>query len=165
MSLTTATAAPPVALPTTAEPAPAPPPRAARRYEYHAIYLVLSLVVLALAATMSVRGETQVVPPLLSQPLPELCHSRRFFGIDCPGCGMTRCFISLAHGDLAAAWHYNPGGILLFGMLLIQLPYRTAQLWRLARGRAEWAPRRLTMWFSVALATALIGQWLWKMIV
>lgn len=140
---------------------PAAPQR--RSFEYHAIFLVLSVVVLVLAATMSVNDGTKVTPPLLSTPLPELCNMRRFFGIDCPGCGMTRCFISLAHGDLLAAWHYNAGGILLFGLVVAQIPYRSAQLWRIAHGHAEWRPHRLMTGVSVVLVTMLLVQWCWKL--
>lgn len=141
-----------------------PAPAARRRtFEYHVIVLIGSLTILALAATMSVQGGTQVTPPLFSQPLPELCHSRRFFGIDCPGCGMTRCFISLAHGDLAAAWRYNAAGILLFGMVVAQVPYRGLQLWRVARGQAEWYSQRFVTALSVVLVTMLMVQWVWKL--
>lgn len=146
----------------TAAPAAAAGPAHARRYEYHVIYLVLSLVVLALAATMSVQGGTQVTLPFFDQPLPELCHMRRYFGVDCPGCGMTRCFISLAHGDVVAAWHYNAGGIVLFGLLVAQIPFRSLQIWRLAQGRDEWRFGMLSTWVSVALAVGIVLQWVWK---
>ena len=139
---------------------PAAPQR--RNFEYHAIFLALSTVVLILAATMATDGSS-VTPPLISRPLPELCNSRRFLGIDCPGCGMTRCFISLAHGDVRAAWEYNAGGILLFGLFVAQIPYRSAQMWRLSRGQAEWRPGRLMGWFAGLLITILMLQWFWKL--
>src|SRR5688500_11578668 len=86
--------------------------RAAR--SFHLTILGLALMVLALAAAMQVQGERQVLLPLVGIPLPELCYWRRLFGVDCPGCGLTRCFISLAHLDAAQAWHFNPAGIALF---------------------------------------------------
>jgi hypothetical protein len=150
--------------PAPVEPLAAPPPAARKRFEYHAIALVLCTVVLGLAMTMSVQGGTQVNLPGFSTPLPELCHSRRVFGIDCPGCGMTRCFISLGHGDVASAWTYNASGILLFGLVVAQLPYRTMQLWRLSRGRPEWRLGRLTTWLAIALGAALALQWAVKIV-
>src|SRR5262245_42705428 len=39
-----------------------------------------------------------------SVPLPETCGSKIFFGMECPGCGLTRSFISISHGDFAEAW-------------------------------------------------------------
>ncbi len=140
----------------------APPAPQRRSFEYHAIFLVLSIAILVLAATMSVNDGTKVTPPLLSTPLPELCNLRRFFGIDCPGCGMTRCFISIAHGDLLAAWNYNAGGILLFGLVVAQIPYRSAQMWRVSHGHTEWQPRRLMTWLSEVLVIMLLVQWCWR---
>jgi hypothetical protein len=142
----------------------APVGRAPRWYfEHHAIMLAVSVVVLALAATMSVRGEgTQVSLPWMTSPLPELCHMRRMTGLDCPGCGLTRCFISIAHGDVAAAARYNLGGVLLFGLLIAQLPYRSLQLWRLSRGLPALKLRRLTTVLAVIVISMLILQWLWK---
>src|SRR5688572_15347237 len=42
--------------------------------------------------------------------LPPLCTSRLLFGIECPGCGLTRSFVALSSGDFASAWHYNRVG-------------------------------------------------------
>ena len=72
--------------------------------------------------------------PLLNRPLPELCFLRRYTGLACPGCGLTRSFISLARGELAHAWAFNPAGVLWFVACAVQVPYRSVQLWRLARG-------------------------------
>src|SRR5262249_47049977 len=97
---------------------------------YHIILLALSSGVLLAAAILSIRDRSQVVLPGLQLPIPELCTMRRLVGIDCPGCGLTRCFISLAHGDLAAAWSYNPAGLWLFLIMAFQIPFRSYQLWR-----------------------------------
>lgn len=146
---------------------PALPARAGarqRRLEYHLMFLVLSVVVLVLSMTMSVRGAgTQVSLPFLDRPLPELCHMRRFTGLDCPGCGLTRSFISLGHGDVVAAWQFNPAGIVLFGLLIAQLPYRGLQLWRIRRAQPEWYPRSLFTWLTVVLISLMLMQWIFKM--
>ena len=145
--------------------APMPPWRAAAQDVAPSVHWALMLTaaaVIALAMLLSVRGESQVALPLVGGPLPELCGWKRFFGVSCPGCGLTRCFISLAHGDLPAAWHFNPAGILLFAGVAFQVPYRAAQLWRLRRGRpALRVPGVLALvWTAVAL---LLLQWLLKM--
>jgi hypothetical protein len=141
-----------------------PAPAASRWYfEHHAILLAGSVAVLMLAAAMSVQGGTQVSLPLMNWPLPELCHMRRMTGVDCPGCGLTRCFISMAHGDLAAAARYNVGGVILFGLLIAQIPYRSLQLWRLSRGLPAIKLRKLTTALVVILMSTLILQWLWKL--
>jgi hypothetical protein len=131
-------------------------------YSLHLTILGISLAVAFLAAVLHVRGETQVVLPLFDVPLPELCYWRRMLGIDCPGCGLTRSFISLAHGEIARAWHFNPSGLVLFAGLIFQFPYRGLQLWRLARGKPEWTLPGAVPLVLVACATVVV-QWLWRM--
>lgn len=151
-----------------APPAPAPglSPEVRRRkqIETHVVYLVLAAAVLVLAMTMTRRGEEQVILPLMSEPLPQLCHMKRFTGFDCPGCGLTRSFISLGHGDLAAAWHFNPAGILLFAITALQVPYRTWQLWRIRTGRDEWYFPGFANWQTMIVVAALVLQWIVRMV-
>ena len=45
---------------------------------------------------------------------PAACPSVRWFGIECPGCGLTRAFLALARGDVAVAWELHPWAFLLF---------------------------------------------------
>lgn len=90
---------------------------------------------LVAAALLEVRGQTQV--EIFGAVLPELCIWRRTLGWNCLGCGMTRSFVSLAHGDLAAAWRFHLAGPALFMAVAFQLPYRGLKLWRLSRGRKE----------------------------
>jgi hypothetical protein len=36
-----------------------------------------------------------------------LCIIKNATGHTCPGCGMTRAFFHLLHGDISTAYHYN----------------------------------------------------------
>lgn len=61
------------------------------------------------------------------------CLFRAVSGIPCPTCGSTRCVATLARGDLAGAWLYNPfvctGLFLLAAYLLLRLGFgRTVSL-------------------------------------
>jgi len=131
---------------------------------YHTVILVICTAVLVLSLLLSVREERQVLVPIFGVPLPELCMFKRMTGMGCPGCGMTRCFISLAHGDLRSAWRYNPAGPLLFAILAFQIPFRLVQLFRIRRGLPElrmgWWPQAL---FAL-LGVLMVGQWLLRLV-
>jgi len=146
----------------------APPVRAAappfRQLELRQqwLFLGLALAVLLASLLLQVDHEGHVVLPLLRVTVPASCSFRRLAGHDCPGCGLTRSFISLAHGQWRQAWQYNPAGPLWFGLLLAQLPYRGLQIRRLQRGQSvvAWPVGNLAVWIGVAV---LLGQWVWRM--
>lgn len=46
------------------------------------------------------------------------CVWRTITGLPCPGCGMIHAFLSLAHGDLRAAWAFNRGSFAALPLLL-----------------------------------------------
>ena len=52
------------------------------------------------------------------------CLIRMVTGRLCPGCGMTHAFAALLHGDIAAAWTYNPLSITVIPVLGVYLLYR-----------------------------------------
>ncbi len=128
----------------------------------HASMLVVALLVVVLSVVLRVPGEEKVCLPGVDVPLPGLCASREYLGLDCPGCGMTRCFISLAHGQLARAWHFNPAGFLLFPIILGQIPYRAYQIYRVRRGRPTFRSSKLT-WLLWLFVAAMLLQWIVKM--
>ena len=130
---------------------------------YHGVLLALCTAVICLAFVLNVRSGSQVLVPFLGTPLPELCTFRRLTGAGCPGCGMTRCFIALGHGDLRSAWSYNPAGLLFFALIAFQLPFRSLQLWRIRQGRPELQTGWLGQMVLVVLASAMILQWLLRL--
>jgi len=131
----------------------------------HSGLLIVALGVVILACTLRVENNTLVVIPGINQPLPELCTFRRMFNMDCPGCGLTRCFISLGHGKVMNAMRFNPAGILLFGIVLFQIPYRTTQLWRI---HATGIPLRLPdyyLWILMGFSILLVIQWIVRTVI
>jgi uncharacterized protein DUF2752 len=134
--------------------------RIKRDWLFHLVLLAMCGGVLVLSATLSVKNRTQVVLPGLGVALPELCLMRRASGLSCPGCGLTRSFISLAHGDVARAWSYNPSGPLLFFLVALQVPFRALQVWRI---RCGWPELNTGMVGPIALGTfalVMVGQWM-----
>jgi hypothetical protein len=131
----------------------------AKRQRYHLTWLIVSLAVLALASVCSVRGEAMAFAGMAT-PLPETCLSRRLLNFDCPGCGLTRSFVALAHFDVARAWHFNPAGLLWFAALLWQAPYRAAQLYLLRGGRELTVRRGVSEGLLLVLIAACLAQWM-----
>jgi hypothetical protein len=126
---------------------------------HHWLLLIGAVIVVALSAALNVRPEGQVGLPGVQRPLPGVCSFRRMTGHPCPGCGLTRSFISIAHGDLRAAWDFNPSGILLFGLLASQIPYRAMQIWRIRTGRDELRWTGVAFYLTWIVVIAMVGQW------
>lgn len=146
-------------------PEPVDEPPAVRNRGARTMHTSIGLAALAIllgAALLRVQDGRQVIVPLADRALPELCYWRTMFGIDCPGCGLTRCFISAAHGHLVEAWRYNPVGLLLFAGVVLQLPYRPWQLWRLATGRNELKTVALP-YAMLGASGLLLAQWLLRL--
>src|SRR5688500_14697882 len=73
--------------------------------------LLVSLGVVTLSTLLSLGSEShQVMLPLVNRPLPPLCSWKSLTGVDCPGCGLTRSFIALAHGQWRESLRFNPAG-------------------------------------------------------
>ena len=125
-----------------------------------AIWLLGSLLCLVLASCMHVGSDRRVYLLGMSQPVPETCMTYTRFGIDCPGCGLTRTFVHLTHGQFADAWRLNPVGWLVFLFACVQIPPGTAQV--VFRSRARWVEAwgMWNDWATAFLVIALVLQWL-----
>ena len=123
------------------------------------IILAGSMGVLFLAAVLEVDTTEHVFVPIWNLKLPGTCMFRYITNVPCPSCGLTRGFIHLMHGNLAAAWRVNPATSLLFVTVWIQIPYRTRQLWRSFHGQPRWDASRYypLLWL---LPIALLVQWI-----
>ena len=54
------------------------------------------------------------------------CLFHQVTGLDCPGCGMTRAAHAALHGDLVAAFRFNPLGVVLLPLALLGIALETA---------------------------------------
>lgn len=70
---------------------------------------------------IAVSGAVLGIALLLPMPrrgaiagLPSLCPFQALTGAPCPGCGLTRSFVCLTHGDLGQALHWHLLGPVLF---------------------------------------------------
>lgn len=126
--------------------------------------LSIAVAVILLSFLLRVRADQRVeLLGLSGFTAPELCGSRILFGIECPGCGLTRGFIRLAAADWSRAVALNRVAPLLALAVLIQIPYRLALMlsWPPARRFAESPWPKAFGWL---LIVALIGNWLLKLL-
>jgi len=124
--------------------------------------LILAAPTVMLSFLLNLDGPTNVVIPWIDMTLPPTCSMQSTMGIDCPGCGLTRSFISLAHGDMAASIAFNPTGILLFGITVFQIPYRVLQLRRIRLGKPEWDLSRPATGVWIVVVIVMVVQWIPK---
>ena len=78
---------------------------------------------------MVLTTDTQAVQ-LFGWTLPPLCPVKLLTGHDCLGCGLTRSFVFMGHGELGAAFGRHKLGPLLYLIVLAQVPLRAALLWQ-----------------------------------
>ena len=97
---------------------------------------------------------------------PLLCPFHWATGLPCPGCGLTRSVVALAHGDLAGALFFHPLGPLvaagLVAAAMSSVVVHTAAPCGVSRAvgraRARLADRRLRAaltWLAAGLVVAL----------
>lgn len=92
--------------------------------------------------------------------LPETCALKATTGVPCPGCGLTRSWVSAVHGDAAGSLGHHPLGWLVLLYALAQgarhgawlaLPARRAAVERLG-GRLDRG--------VIVLGALLLGAWI-----
>ena len=66
------------------------------------------------------------VLPLSSDDGPVLCPFRLATGGWCPGCGATRAFRAMMHGDFAAAYVLNPWAMLVLTQFVVFTSWRAS---------------------------------------
>lgn len=89
--------------------------------------------------------------------MPWTCLLHEYTGLHCPGCGMTRATHAFFHGDLAAAFGFNPLGMILLPLALVALIPEligwlrgTPPPWRMPLGkRGAWILVGLVIAFAV----------------
>ena len=91
------------------------------------------------------------------------CPTAFFFGVPCPGCGLTRATLALLHGDWRAALHFHPLAPLLAPLFIGAMGNVLVDYVR-GPGRelgvpAWWAGRTAT-WLAGALFALVLGVWL-----
>jgi hypothetical protein len=114
-----------------------------------------TLRLISAAGAASIIGGSAVVAyfdPTGSNFFP-VCPLFALTGFACPGCGLTRGFHALFHGDLLAAMDYNvlsPVWAIILGYVLISLVLTAIR----GKGLPMWATTPAFLWvFLIVLAT------------
>lgn len=140
---------------------PAPPRRVAPRPRatHHVVLLVFCSMAIVGAFVLGINRTDHIATPWLGVQMPSVCQFRNVTGLDCPGCGLTRAFVSIAHGRITEAIGYNGASLLVFAFVMLQIPYRITQIWRIRTGREELHWPRTTNVVLIVVAAAMFAQW------
>ncbi|MFT3784536.1 MAG: DUF2752 domain-containing protein [Tepidisphaeraceae bacterium] len=133
---------------------PPPMPHVCRPHGkvYHVIILIIGLAVIGAALLAHVEADHRHIR-FAGKTLPEMCVSRRFFGVECPGCGLTRSMTMLAHGYVRESIAMHRLGWLVALFIAGQIPYRVAALlgWTMSA--------RYALWLLWGVLGALVVNW------
>ncbi|MBF0607393.1 MAG: DUF2752 domain-containing protein [Magnetococcales bacterium] len=119
--------------------------------------LVLCLSVLVLSRILYVEDGCAV--SLNGMTLPSICAFKNLFHINCPGCGLTRSFISISRMHLDKAWQYNRAGIVVYVFVILQIPYRMYLIARDSRAGNKLIDKIFGVYLYVIFCS-LILNWL-----
>lgn len=127
----------------------------------HIEMLCFSVAIVLLALLLETDGTRVNVKSVPGFALPPLCASKALFNVECPGCGLTRSFVSLAHGRWSDAMAANRVGWFIGAALLVQIGYRIVAITtRRDRPLGIWVPRL----FGWSVIAALVGNWLLRVL-
>lgn len=114
---------------------------------------ITSTEVLAAAGVVAL-GASFVLSPEHIEDGPVICPFRRLTGLPCPGCGLTRSWVYLAHGWWREGFAANPFGIVLAVVVLaLALAVLRARVRRTPPPSLDRLVRR-------PLAIAVLAAWL-----
>lgn len=126
--------------------------------------LGLSVAALIVASLLTLNERDQLcLPGLRSFPVPEVCTTKLLFHVRCPGCGLTRSLVAMGHLQLVEAWRFHHVGPLVYGLLLLQIPFRLWLMRKAPRGQPV-TESRWTVPVVVVLVGLLIANWFYLLV-
>lgn len=119
----------------------------------HFVLIALGLVaVVRLMVSVGEHGRVFVA----GLTVPETCFAKIYFGADCPGCGLTRSMVHLAHGRFSDSVKANPGGAMLavFACLLL------ARMWFPEASHKRLPSDRILISVVAAFVVTILVNWI-----
>ena len=98
------------------------------------------------------------------EPRFNLCLFRAVTGLPCPGCGMTRAFCALSHGELLRAVHFNLLSPAVYLGFWLAWAHALASLLRLDKIRAALERFAPTGSFAKSLLVLVVIWWAARLI-
>jgi len=101
--------------------------------------------------------------PPSALPRVPLCWFAEVAHRPCPGCGITRAFCYISHGDLGQAWQHNPFSFVFYlafvGGVFMPIIGRRWPRFEQALMQSQWT------WFCfVVFMAVFIGYGVWRMV-
>jgi hypothetical protein len=93
-----------------------------------------------------------------------LCPFRALTGLPCPGCGMTRAFCALGHGELRRAIHFNALSPLLYLSFMVAWIGAAATVFKLHRVEAAVMRLRPNMAAGMTLLALVLVWWVVRLV-
>lgn len=97
---------------------------------FRVLVMLMAITAISMSFVMTVEGDQKVYLPFSTEPLPEVCGSRSVFGANCPGCGMSRAFISISHLEIGRALAFNSASLIVYLFVAIQIPWHAMQIFK-----------------------------------
>jgi hypothetical protein len=123
----------------------------------------MAVVVIGFSFALQTDEQRGIYIPGTSIIMPSTCTSRVLYGIECPGCGMTRAFVAISHGRFSRAWELNRASFVIYAFVLAQVPWHLIQIFRRSTGRQtmHWTT---IYWIPLGVSVVLVLNWVLKMI-
>ncbi len=80
-----------------------------KKFEFYSLFFLLFLFLFSFVAPVN---SLETIP---------LCIFKYIMHFDCPGCGLSRSFLNLSHGNFLAAIRFNALGPVIYLLLLLYL--------------------------------------------
>ena len=95
---------------------------------FRILVLLLAVTAIALSFMMTVKDDREVCLPFTTDPIPEMCGIRGMLGVDCPGCGMSRAFISISNLEIDKGLAFNSASLVVYLFVVAQIPWHATQI-------------------------------------
>lgn len=139
-------------------------PDAMRRSRYlspHHVVLYVCFVIISGSFLLTPARSAEGPLYLGALPFPHTCVFKNLTGLPCPGCGLSRSMVAIAHGELRQSLYYHRLGLLTFLYVLVQFIYRIGAIAAPAftahiRGSEKYLNRGLILLVSLYLLNWIV---------